>query len=186
MNFDEIILKLIDEQGGRTKESLILKYLLDCYPQFFEIQENPLSFYQRHFYLFHQLYKLRRKLGPSKQSLVITSIEICLVDKSSTTKELSKPDLLSAFYLDMNNFYLPEEEVEKMLQSFWLKYTALDKKSNALSVLGLTGIENINLKLLKSRFNKLALEKHPDRGGNPEEFQEIKLAYQELKPLFNK
>ena len=46
-----------------------------------------------------------------------------------------------------------------------------EKLRNALSVLGFSEVPE--MKVVRDRFLKLCLEKHPDKGGSNEEFQNL-------------
>lgn len=185
MNREKILLDYIESKGNSTSEYFILKHIQDHHPTFFQIQQTPLSFYQKHFFLFHELYKLRRGLRELGRTVSITALEIRIVEIQKDSKEMAEPDGLNTFYLDQNNLNIPEKEVENMLRNFWLRYSALDQKGKALTVLGLNDFVDLDLKAIKNRFNKLALEKHPDRGGKPSEFREIKQAYHQLKKIYS-
>ena len=52
------------------------------------------------------------------------------------------------------------------------------RRSEALRIFGFPeNISNPDEKELTRRYRKLAREKHPDKGGNPDEFLRIKKAY---------
>ena len=55
-------------------------------------------------------------------------------------------------------------------------------KKKALKTLGFADGENPTDDDIRLRYKKLAMEKHPDRGGSKEEFERIHEAYEKLKP----
>ena len=83
------------------------------------------------------------------------------------------------------NLDLSEKDVAKMLSEFWRKYLAIDKKAEALKILGIQNKDPITRTVINNRYKKLANIHHPDRGGCKKEFIKIKQATEELKVLFD-
>ena len=52
---------------------------------------------------------------------------------------------------------------------------------NWFGMLGLPTSAQVDARMLKSNYRKLALEHHPDHGGDPEKFLRVKKAYESLK-----
>lgn len=181
----QFLIDFIRSSGGVTNEFLLLQFVENTYSQFFEeLGQNP-SLFKKHFYLYHELYKLREDMEGSEQSLVITSVEIKLCVKNDLSgKDLAEPDALQGFYLNSENLNLTDEQVSKMLANFWQKYIAVEKKSQAIQLLGLENRQNLDLPMIKNRFKQLAHKHHPDKGGKQEYFQELKQAFDTLKCLF--
>ncbi|MDH5737267.1 MAG: DnaJ domain-containing protein, partial [Gammaproteobacteria bacterium] len=95
---------------------------------------------------------------------------------------LTAPDSLSDYYLDIDNlFNTSEEEVDAWLDDFWARYLANDEKQAALDVLGLS--EPLNKKHVERRYRQLAMQHHPDRGGDAERLVEINHAVAVLRKL---
>lgn len=183
---NQFILDFINESGGKVKEYDLIKHIECEQPEFYNSLTYPLSLFKKHFYLFHQLYNLRNHLKDSGQSLDISSLEISLValqtkSNNEIGEEIGETDALKAFYLDITNLQLSDQEVALMLSQFWEKYLALDKKSAAIRRLGLQDNKKLDLISIKSAYNKLAHSYHPDKGGDQAEFLEIQRAYEILK-----
>ena len=176
---DYIILK-----GGSVKEYHLLKYIEEEHPLFFGHLSNP-CLYKKHFYLFNQLYNLRDVLIDQSRTLLISSLEIKLISNNKKqNKEIGRTEVLRSFYLDLNNLYLSDEEVSDMLNAFWDKYYAIDKKIEAIKVLGLEGVVEVDLLKIKSAYTKLAHQYHPDKGGCSNTFLKVQKAYSLLKRCY--
>ncbi len=181
-----IILAFIRAEDNCVKEYELIRWLDNNHASFYrELGESP-SLYKKHFLLFHYLYQLNQLLIESHQSLSISSLEIRLLDTrhSEPSKAVGETDQLTTFYLNKENLNLSEEEVSKMLESFWQKYLAIDKKAEAIKQLNLEDSPDLNLTIIKKRFNQLAQKHHPDKGGDQEIFHRVKQAYNDLKLLF--
>ncbi|MDH5433541.1 MAG: DnaJ domain-containing protein [Gammaproteobacteria bacterium] len=178
------ILEIIKQHGGFIAEYQLLQTLQAESPDFFEEVKKPVSLYRKHFFLFHQLYQMKDSLLDDGFQIEISPIQIQLVKIDQTGQEIGSTDPLAEFYLNEKNLYLSDEEIENMQKKFWQKYLALDKKAEAIKILKLESVEDLNLKIIKKQFNKLANIHHPDRGGNEKDFHLIKQAYEDLKCLF--
>ncbi len=183
IDLQNLILKFIAEQNG-CKEFELMSFIKQTCPQFFDPLGNERSLYRKHFYLFNYLHALNKHLVVTNQRLDISVLDIKLRIISTRKQQIGPSDDLYLFYSDKKNLELSEQELDKMMNKFWQKYLALDKKAEALNVLGLENDGNLTLLTLKKRYNKLAKLHHPDMGGNKNQFIKIKKAYGDLKPLF--
>ncbi|MGB0494915.1 MAG: DNA-J related domain-containing protein [Kangiellaceae bacterium] len=154
------------------------------------------SLFKKHFYLFHQLYLLLGELAQSNYELQISALCIKLTKHEKTTTQPSQFDSseiqeygtlsekaeakLKEFYLDKSNLELPESEIQSMLNEFWTKYFALDKKAESINCLGLQDNNNLSRSQIKKRYSQLANQHHPDKGGDEGKFKQIKEAYEQL------
>lgn len=180
------LLEIILSAGGSIKEYDLLKQLNDEYPAFFERLGDSPSLYKRHFLLFHSLYQLKAELVLKNQCLLVSALEIRISLRVENRQDLGECDPLQAFYLDWNNVHLSDSEINEMQRAFWEKYLAVDKKAAAIKTLQLDDVPVLTTKIVKSRFNELALQHHPDKGGNEDAFIAIKQAYECLRILVNK
>jgi len=178
-----LILDFIVENGG-CKEYQLISFINESCAEFFAPLKDSPSLFKKHFFLFNYLYNLNDQLLAKGQRLTISALDIRLVPVTNPRQELGHPDALCDFYLNEDNLNLSEQEVEKMMNGFWQKYLALDKKSESLKILGLEGEQNLTVLMLKRRYNELARRHHPDKGGNNAQFIVIKDAYRDLKSLF--
>lgn len=94
----------------------------------------------------------------------------------------STPDPLRAYYLDLTHLEKTgKQEVLELLDTFWLRYTRHDRRAEALAALGLA--DPVDHLEIKRRYRELAMEHHPDRGGEMEKLQAINAAMGLLEPL---
>lgn len=186
-NYNFILDYIISNQDCVTEYQLI-QWIEKNQPEFFQQLGNAPSLYKKHFLLFHSLYWLNENLIKKNLRLIISPLEIRLINNNITSSKhessvLSTTDTLKAFYLDKKNLQLSESEINQMLKSFWQKYLAIDKKAQAIKTLGLENYDELNIKLLKQRYNCLAMTHHPDKGGDPQKFIQLKEAYASLKSI---
>ena len=179
----DFILDFIKDNAGCTKEHELLNFIEENNPEFFASLGQYPSLFKQHFFLFNHLYSLNQQLIFKEQYLIISALEIRLCDLNNAGTEIGRTDALREFYLDEDNLKLSDEEVTQMMQQFWQKYMALDKKAEAIKTLSLENEKELSKEILKKKFNQLAKEHHPDKGGNEENFVKIKKAYDELKLL---
>jgi hypothetical protein len=174
------ILDYIKDNDGHTKEYELLNFIEEYHPDFFSPLGQRPSLFKQHFFLFNYLYKLNQQLQSQNAYLLISALEIRLCNINSESSEIGRTDALKAFYLNEENLKLSDEEITQMMQQFWEKYMALDKKADALKTLSLENEKELNKAVLKKRFNLLAKQHHPDKGGDKKSFIKIKQAYDEL------
>ncbi len=87
------------------------------------------------------------------------------------------------FFGDESNFYgVTEDKVSEMLESFWRKFNDHTEIEPSLRVLGLSS--GAGMSEIRTKYRALASEHHPDRGGNPRRFVEVRQAYEVLKRRF--
>ena len=145
---------------------------------------DELSLFQCHFILFHHLYRLRDELWNERQGdLVIHCLNIALHPCPDGTGHLpATPDPLRAYYLDLTHLEKTgKQEVRELLDTFWLRYARHDRRAEALAALGLA--DPVDDPEIKRRYRELAMEHHPDRGGEMEKLQAINAAMGLLEPL---
>lgn len=152
--------------------------------------------FKSHFLVYHALYTLQVEYWESTQRFLdISALRIGFV-KSDQTKlegseqsqqtELNHRDespvsfeshqALRDYYLDLSHLDgATQASVNDLLNQFWSRFVATDDKAEALAILDLPG--TASLKSLKQRYRILAMEHHPDRGGDAETFQRINWAF---------
>lgn len=167
----EVELKNASE--GITEYNLIQKLKAQGYPGFSTAPALPENIFQVHFILFHALYLLRDKFINKKSYLLnIDTLNIRLNPYKEGSNELGHVDNLRSYYLDLNNLEnTSTEDVYDLLASFWNKINKLDNREEALAELGLT--DPVNNKAIKQAYRKLAMQHHPDRGGEADKLQKI-------------
>ncbi len=146
---------------------------------------DQLSMFQSHFILFHCLYVLRDRLHLSGQA----GLDIhCLSIQLTPYKEISaglpqRHDPLHDYYLNLKNLDKTDaQEVERLMNSFWQRFVAMDDRQLALDQLGLA--DPVEYGDIKSRYRRLVMEHHPDRGGDHERLQLINEAMRTLDRIY--
>ncbi len=161
--------------------------------------DSNLSLFQTHFLLHNALYQLHRRwLRDGQRLLAITSVRISIlpcdkgsliaasdVDESSTQlvrAEASGADIdagLRGYYLNWGNLVgETEASVTQLLEGFWRRYWAQDKRAGALQLLQLPA--SASMAEIKRQYRRLAMLWHPDRGGDDGRFQQLNEAMQIL------
>jgi len=179
----QVIIDFLNEHDGVTQEYPLLRHLQTQHPRFFVQLGNKAGLYQKHFWLFHHLHRLNEQLLERNLRLIISPLEIRLCSVSEASRAVGETDLLKAFYLNEANLYLSETQISKMLRDFWEKYLALDQKAEAIRLLQLDADSPLDEQRLKSQYKKMAQQHHPDKGGDEEQFDQVRKAYQKLKTL---
>ncbi len=182
-SFDTFLKSVLHRHNNQISEYELLKIIDAEQPDFFSQLSSPQRLYQKHFLLFHHLYKLRDKWSRHGVQLSISAMSIELISESQPGQNIDHHDPLTEFYLDKNNLHLSEEEVQKMQQAFWQRYLALEKKTESIKTLQLSDVSPLRWSVVKKQFQKLAQKHHPDKGGCPKKFADIRQAYNELKQL---
>lgn len=153
--------------------------------------DSDLSLFQAHFLLFHILHRIKLTLFSEHQKhLDISPLNIQIRDNSdasdngsaaTTASTLAAGDPLSAYYLDLNHLSQTDaKDVEKLLQRFFKGLTGTDTREAALATLGLT--DPVDNHTIKKRYRTLAMQHHPDRGGDTQTLQAINQALTQLIP----
>ncbi|OSM01881.1 DNA-J related domain-containing protein [Magnetofaba australis] len=137
---------------------------------------DPKQLFEVHFLLFHLLHLLRRQqVEQGVADLEIHCLKIVITPLATATSSEVLPQPASkvdAYYLDDSHLEnVTREMVEEMLDSFWKRFDRYDKRDEALAELGLPG--HATQETIKRRYRKLAMENHPDRGGDAERFRRV-------------
>ena len=137
---------------------------------------SPYALFYAHFQLFHTLYQLRDELWQAQRAhLEINTLMIRLRPYVPGSTALSTPDALRDYYLDLTNLETTtEEDVHKLIMSFWTRLQCRDQRAAALAELGL--LDPVDDETIKQTYRRLAMEHHPDRGGDKERLQAINVA----------
>ncbi len=138
---------------------------------------NNLSLFQTHFFLFHNLYQLHDQLWHS-DGIHLEIGPLCiqlLPGNDNPTPTLSVHNPLRDYYLDIDNLNNTDADgVELLLGKFWQRFVRDDDRHNALTVLELS--DPVDWATIKTRHRRLAMQHHPDRGGDEQRLQAINAA----------
>ena len=80
-------------------------------------------------------------------------------------------DPLAAFYLNLDNLEVDEDQVVAMLSGFWMNMDQGSRREEALRTLGLA--DPVSPVEIKQRYRRLAMRHHPDRGGDTVTLQRL-------------
>ena len=132
--------------------------------------------FQIHFIVFHALYRLRdrvRKLESNELDLNPVCIRLLSFTRGDTA--LAEFDALYDYYMDINNLAeTRSEDVDKMLERFWLRLDNSERRTEALKELELE--DPVSNDIIREQYRRLAMKHHPDRGGETEKLQRINTA----------
>lgn len=138
---------------------------------------NNLSLFQTHFLLFHALYHLHTQLWKNKTArLDIHTLCIQLLPfAEAADTALSDHNPLRDYYLDLRNLKNTDaNDVENLLTQFWSRYVGNDDRRKALTTLELA--DPVDWPAIKTQHRRLAMQHHPDRGGDEARLQAINAA----------
>lgn len=136
----------------------------------------PYALFRAHFLLFHALYRLRDRLAGAGEALLeIAPLCIRLMPWSASEAALESADPLRDYYLDWRHLEeTGETEVADLIAGFWQRLAKFEHRDCALAELGLT--DPVDDDIIKSAWRRLAMEHHPDRGGDTARLQAINAA----------
>lgn len=145
--------------------------------------DPQLVLFQNHFLIMNALYQLQDKLRVDGLHLFISPLKISLKplihQDSGALSEDHTNSSLRKYYLDWDNFVeTSSDDVDALLNGFWLKFSGRDKRQQALTCLGLA--TNSSEKDIRSAYRVLAAKYHPDKGGDIAQFIKVREAYELL------
>lgn len=142
---------------------------------------GSLSLFQTHFLLFHTLYRLRDELcEQGKARLDINALCIRLAPlRQDDASAIDHHDPLRDYYLDLDNLQKTrDQDVDDLLSHFWERFIGNDERRQALKVLELQ--DPVDWPTIKTQHRRLAMQHHPDRGGDEARLQAINAAMDRL------
>ena len=177
------LLALLQQAAGSYKVHELMAALRQqgAIPQLAD--DEQLQLFRVNFLLMNALYQLQAELYEEGWWLVISTLDIRL-EPLAKTPEASHAfaigENLRSYYLDWQVFWQTDrEEVEALLGSFWRACERDEHRAEALTLFALpTGAQP---DAIRRRWRELALQHHPDRGGNAETFIRIRWAWQCLR-----
>ncbi|MFO8025333.1 DNA-J related domain-containing protein [Thiohalophilus sp.] len=181
-NFYQDIEKILTQAPDGIAEYDLLQFLKERgYFSFSNERPAPvLELFQMHFLLFHALYHLQLDcLRQQRAVLEISPLNIRLRPYVAGHSGLTSADPLRDYYLDIKNLEnMSEIEVAGLIESFWRNFARFDSRADALAELGLN--DPVEDDVIKQTYRRLAMQHHPDRGGEAWRLQAINAAYEML------
>ena len=145
--------------------------------------DEQLQLFRVNFLIMNALYQLQAELYEEGWWLVISTLDIRLeplVGSSEANHGFALGENLRSYYLDWQVFWQTDRaEVEALLNRFWRAYDGEGHKAEALALFELN--EGTSQEAIRRRWRELALQHHPDRGGNAETFIRIRWAWEVLR-----
>jgi hypothetical protein len=172
------ILRVLRSNSDGISEHDLLKTLAEAEPDSKDADpfKDNHSLFRAHFLLFHLLYKLRNALRANRDAeLEISPLNILLRPYQPGEAGLETHDPLADYYLDLSNLENTSgQQVDEMLARFFLRLSHQDKRQEALATLGLD--DPVDEDTIKQTYRRLAMQHHPDRGGDKDRLQAINAA----------
>ena len=177
---EDLIFDHLETQAPGVSEYDLIQYLRDqnCFSLHPDelLSSDSLIMFQIHFIVFHALYRLRdrvRKLESNELDLNPVCIRLLSFTRGDTA--LAEFDALYDYYMDINNLAeTRSEDVDKMLERFWLRLDNSERRTEALKELELE--DPVSNDIIREQYRRLAMKHHPDRGGETEKLQRINTA----------
>jgi len=163
----ELIVALLEQEEGMPREA----------------DGSSLGLFRKHFLVMNALYRLQAELAQEGLYLSISPLAIRLeplqdLGLASLPSDEAVAELRD-YYLDWANYDRTDAtDVEAMLNRFWQRYLAIDKRVEALQALSLP--PDASWETVKQAYRRQAATHHPDKGGDPERFRAIREAYEVL------
>ncbi|MGL4249177.1 MAG: DNA-J related domain-containing protein [Aeromonas sp.] len=145
--------------------------------------DEQLQLFRVNFLIMNALYQLQAELYEAGWWLGISTLDIRLeplAENPEASRAFALGEHLRSYYLDWPIFWQTDRaEVEALLNRFWRTYDREGHKAEALALLDLA--EGASQEAIRRRWRELALQHHPDRGGNAETFIRIRWAWECLR-----
>ena len=143
--------------------------------------------FRKHFLVMNALYQLRASLLEERSvylhiSPLLIRMQALAEPGSRALAEDHGESRVADYYLDWSNFEnTMHTDVRALLHDFWRRYYAVDRRSEALTTLGLG--DDADWDAVQQAYRRLAALHHPDRGGDTSRFVAIRTAYETLSLL---
>jgi len=178
----EPIQQVLKYHGNGLTEYEFLTQLGQNVSYFANTSPDSLALFQRHFLLFHCLYRLQQDYFETQTGILqISALAIRLWPYRAGHHDLTHSDPVRDYYLDISNLESTDSaQVDDLLGKFWLALASHDSRSEALALLELS--DPVDDQQIRHRYRELVMQHHPDRGGDPETIQQLNLALAKLLP----
>lgn len=147
---------------------------------------DSLTMFRSHFILMHCLYRLQQQWAAEQSALLeISALRICRQPwpQTSQSSTLSEHQPLAEYYLDLNQLNTGQDEVDELLRSFWQTMLQPEQEDQDIAELELSKpVTGADIRL---QYRRLAMQHHPDRGGDVNRFRDIQAAFQRLKHRYS-
>jgi len=179
--FDRQLLTILRDNPNGLSEYDLFAALHSCGDSRFDISKlrDAFPLFCAHFRLFNALYRLRDDLWREQAGVLeISPLQVVLRrynPQQAGGIQLGEVDPLRDYYLDSTQLeQTTAEEVERMLDRFWRRMQGVERRREALAVLGLN--DPVDMETIRHHYRRLAMKHHPDRGGDTLRLQMINAA----------
>ena len=153
------------------------------------VRSEDMARFQQHFVLYHLLYRVQQQLLDSQQGYLSVELAKVRLLSVSHTPVSDAQDSRRQYYLNWHNFYqMTEQLLDQHLNAFWQNFAVSQSAQVALSEAEAKALlqlpAHFNFDQLKKAYRTKALQLHPDRGGEAQQFILLRQAYQRLLHLF--
>lgn len=148
----------------------------------------PKQLFQAHFALFNALYQLQGELAAQQLYLDIGLVQVEVHSMQGpacgSALDSGRDNKLREYYSDWSHFdSATVASVNELLDDFWRRVesrpVATADRARALRVMELA--EPVSWSAVKKRYRRLAMQHHPDRGGDADALQEVHWAMSVLE-----
>ena len=159
---------------------------------FFPESDNAdeLMLFQKHFLVMNALYHLQTWLLEEDGVYLFISPLLIKIKPGVNNRDNTLPSeysdiRLREYYLDWETFEKTScSDVKQLLDGFWERYFANEKRADALVILGLS--DGVDWGEVQLAYRRLAAKHHPDKGGDQSLFVTIKDAHRVLSYCYQK
>lgn len=175
---DATLLEALRDHPQGLSEYELISHLQRTAPERFApgLFRDSLQLFKAHFLLYHCLYRLREHLWRTQGGhLDINPLRMTLHPYRPASAAVAHADPLRDYYSDIANLEVTTaEEVERLLSGFQQALAANERRQEALETMGLT--DPVDAAAIKHQYRRLAMQCHPDRGGDKERLQALNAA----------
>ncbi|MDX5152192.1 MAG: DNA-J related domain-containing protein [Acidiferrobacterales bacterium] len=179
-DFEKILLDFLSTKSNGTSEYDLIQFLRE--QDLFSLDSgellssDSLVMFRIHFIVFHTLYRLRDRVRQQGlNDIDLNPVCIRLLHYQNNESALIEYDALYEYYMDTENLEnTGSEDVDEMLQRFWLRLDNSERRAEALKELELN--DPVSDDAIRKQYRRLAMKHHPDRGGEREKLQRINAA----------
>ncbi|WP_163835014.1 DNA-J related domain-containing protein [Spartinivicinus ruber] len=176
------ILDLLKSSQASLSEYQIISHLREL--ELVEDKQGNLALFRLNFVVMNALFQLQQELLKEHLYLNISSLAIQLEPLSASGEmDLScwhDDESLRHYYLNWDNLInTTEQDVEALLNCFWQRFLSPNKRVDALFALELP--VSADWGMIQQSYRRLAALHHPDKGGCPQRFIEVREAYEILQ-----
>lgn len=182
----QLLLHSVLQDGSAHKEHELISWLQQQGVLRHDALQDSLSLFRCHFIIMHCLYRLQAQWFDDHSAWLEIS-PLCIQRhpySKAVPSERSLPasndgHALASYYLDLSQLATTRADIDELLSSFWRQMAISDYRQADLDLLQLP--PQANAHDIRQRYRFLAMQHHPDRGGDTGYFQQLTTAYQRLR-----